>query len=173
MKCILISAQLESKARRTAHKWNSASYGEASSDHNNKGWIPSKVTAELSPSLWSVRSDSTALWEGIPNDASQNAVYWGPWHLSLLFPDHFSFHLPSRLSLSILKRAGDIFAGWLSDPCPGRRWRFQQEVWSALSHILLTHAQPRQGPFWWRQKPDTTLNFISPGHMIWRGKKER
>ncbi len=113
MKCILISAQLESKARRTAHKWNSASYGEASSDHNNKGWIPSKVTAELSPSLWSVRSDSTALWEGIPNDASQNAVYWGPWHLSLLFPDHFSFHLPSRLSLSILKWAGDIFAGWL------------------------------------------------------------
>lgn len=100
-----------------AHKWNSGDYGEASSDHNNKGWIPSKVTAELSPTLWSVRSDSTALWEGISNDASQSAVYRGPWHFSLLFPDHFSCHLPSRLSLSILKwmmvRAGDIFASWL------------------------------------------------------------
>lgn len=30
------------------------------------------------------------------------------------------------------------------DPCPGHRWRFQQEVWPALSHILLRHT-PRQG----------------------------
>lgn len=107
----------KSKFRKRAHKWNSAVYGEAWSDHSNKEWIPSKVTAELSPTLGSVRSDSTALWEGIPNDASQTAVYGGPWHLSLLFPDHFAFHLPSRLSLSILKRAmvraGDIFVGWL------------------------------------------------------------
>lgn len=107
----------KSEFRKRAHKWNSAVNGEASSDHSNKEWIPSKVTAQLSPTQGSVRSDSTALWEGIPNDASQTAVYGGPWHLSLLFPDHFAFHLPSRLSLSILKRAmvraGDIFVGWL------------------------------------------------------------
>lgn len=138
----------KSKFRKRAHKWNSAVYGEASSDHSNKEWIPSKVTAELSPTLWSVRSDSTAVWEGIPNDASQSAVYGGPWHLSLL---SWPLRLPSAFSSVFINfKASDgerrrYICQLTLDPCPGRRWRFQQEVWLALSHILLTHAQPRQG----------------------------
>lgn len=41
-----------------------------------------------------------------------------------------------------------------------------------ITHSTYTRSATSR-PFWRRQKPDTTLNFISPRHMIWSGKKRK
>lgn len=59
------------------------------------------------------------------------------------------------------------------DLCQGQRWRFRQELRPALSQIPTYSHSAKSRPFCWRQKPDTTLNFISSRHATQRkGEKK-
>lgn len=55
----------------------------------------------------------------------------------------------------------------------GQQWRFRQELRPALSQSPTYSHSAKSRPFCCRQKPDTTLNFISSRHATLRkGEKK-
>ncbi len=161
------------QGQKNGTQMEQASYGEASSDHNNKGWIPGKVNrwALTFPVKCEVRQHSImgghSQWCVTKCRLLRTLTPLPPLSWPLLLPSAFS-------SVFINFKASRRYICRLTlDPCPGRRWRFSAGgLVCLITHSPYTRSATSR-PFWWRQKPDNHFKFHKPRtHDLERKKRK-